>query len=68
MIIQVVSSGGLSSGALSAGKYAAFIWPAYAVSALGFVWMIIDTLGRARRWRQKADRLEANRLGNDRMP
>ena len=53
MIAQAVSS-----GALSAGKYAAFIWPAYGVGALGFAWMIIDTLGRARRWRRKADRLE----------
>ncbi len=53
--------GVVSSGALSAGKYAAFIWPAYGVSILGFVWMIIDTLGRARRWRQKADRLEKTR-------
>ena len=44
--------------ALSAGKYAAFIWPAYAVSALGFLWMIVDTLGRARRWRREADRLD----------
>ena len=41
-----------------AGKYAAFIWPAYAVSALGFLWMIVDTLGRARRWRREADRLD----------
>lgn len=51
----------VSSEALSAGKYAAFIWPAFGVSALGFGWMIIDTLGRARRWRQKADRLEKTR-------
>ena len=56
MTVQVVSS-----QVLSAGKYAAFIWPAYGVSALGFVWMIADTLGRARRWRQKADRLEKTR-------
>ena len=61
MITQVVSLGVVSSGALSAGKYAAFIWPAYGVSVLGFLWMIIDTLGRARRWRQKADRLEKTR-------
>ncbi len=44
--------------ALSAGKYAAYIWPAYAVSLLGFAWMIIDTLARARRWKRKATRLE----------
>jgi heme exporter protein D len=43
---------------LSAGKYGAYIWPAYAVSLLGFAWMIIDTLARARRWKRRADRLE----------
>jgi heme exporter protein CcmD len=36
--------------ALSAGRYAAFVWPAYGVTVLGFAWMIIDTLARARRW------------------
>ena len=44
--------------ALSAGKYAAYIWPAYAASLLGFAWMIVDTMARARRWKRKADRLE----------
>ena len=38
--------------------YAAFIWPAYAVTALGFAWMLLDTLLRARGWRRKAERLE----------
>ena len=47
--------------ALSAGKYAAFVWPAYGVSLLGFAWMIADTLGRARRWRREADSLEKAR-------
>jgi heme exporter protein D len=49
------------AGALTAGKYAAYVWPAYAVTLAGFVWMIADTLLRARRWRQKADRLEQAR-------
>jgi heme exporter protein CcmD len=43
---------------LSTGKYAAYIWPAYGASVLGFAWMIIDTLVRARHWRRKADALE----------
>jgi heme exporter protein CcmD len=42
----------------SSGRYGAYIWPAYGVSLLGFVWMTIDTLVRARRWRRKADSLE----------
>jgi heme exporter protein D len=49
----------MTAEALSAGKYAAYIWPAYAVSLLGFAWMIVDTLVRARRWKRKADRLES---------
>ncbi|MGA0602591.1 heme exporter protein CcmD [Caulobacter sp. KR2-114] len=43
------------------GKYAAFIWPAYAVSAAGFAWMVGATLARARRWRREVERLEAAR-------
>jgi len=39
-------------------KYAAFIWPAYAITALGFVWMVADTLIRARRWKLRAEALE----------
>ena len=42
-------------------KYAAYIWPAYAVTAATFAWMVIDTLLRARRWRRKAERLEDER-------
>lgn len=45
----------------SAGKYAAFVWPAYAAAALGFAWMIADTLLRSRRWRRKAEALERAR-------
>jgi heme exporter protein D len=39
-------------------KYAAFIWPAYAITALGFAWMVLDTLLRARRWRRRAEALQ----------
>ena len=37
------------------GKYAAYIWPAFAVTFLGFAWMIGDSLLRARYWRRKAE-------------
>ena len=47
------------ASALDAGKYAAFIWPAYGVTALGFAWMIVDTVGRARRWRKAVERHES---------
>ena len=40
------------------GGYAWFVWPAYAISALGFAWMILDTATKARRWRREAERLD----------
>lgn len=43
---------------LDAGKYAAFVWPAMAATALVFGWMIADSLVRARRWRREAERLD----------
>jgi heme exporter protein D len=42
---------------LDMGKYAAFVWPAYGLSALVLLWMVIDSLGRARRWRIQAAKL-----------
>jgi heme exporter protein D len=46
---------------LDTGKYAAFIWPAYGVTVLGFAWMIIDTVARGRRWRRQSEALEKAR-------
>ncbi|MFI4976445.1 MAG: heme exporter protein CcmD [Caulobacterales bacterium] len=43
------------------GKYAAFIVPAYVVTAVGFVWMVLDTVLRARGWRRRAEALEKER-------
>lgn len=43
---------------LDAGKYAAFVWPAFAVTALLLGWMIADSLARASRWRRRVRRLE----------
>ena len=42
-------------------KYAAFVWPAYGISALVFGWMVLDTLMRVRRWRRRAEQLEEAR-------
>ena len=44
---------------LDMGRYAAFVWPAYGVTALVLLWMVFDSLGRARRWRIQAGRLGA---------
>ena len=51
----------MTGTALDMGRYAAFVWPAYAISAAGFAWMIGDTLLRAARARREADRREADR-------
>ena len=42
-----------------AGKYAPFVWPAYAVTALVFIIMVADSLVRARRWRRAVELREA---------
>lgn len=39
------------------GKYAAFIWPAYAVTALTFVVLVGASLNHARRWKKRAEEL-----------
>ena len=39
-------------------KYALYVWPAYAITALVFAWMVLDTLVRAARWRRIAERSE----------
>ncbi|HLY78424.1 MAG TPA: heme exporter protein CcmD [Caulobacteraceae bacterium] len=43
---------------MSHDKYALFVWPAYAITALVFAWMVLDTVIRAGRWRRQAERLE----------
>ena len=48
----------------SLGKYAAFVVPAYAVSAVGFTWMIGDTVVRGRRWRREVARLESRKTSD----
>lgn len=40
---------------LDVGKYAAFVWPAYGLSALVLLAMLADSLLRARRWRRAAE-------------
>ncbi len=42
---------------LDAGKYAAYVWPAYAVTALVFAGLVVSALAHARRWRKRAEAL-----------
>ena len=42
-----------------AGKYAIYLWPAFAISALGFAWLVVDSLALSRRWRKEAERRQA---------
>ena len=39
------------------GKYAAFIWPAYAITVLAFVVLIAGALNHSRRWKKRAEEL-----------
>ena len=48
-----------------AGKYAAFVWPAYGLTALVLVGLIADTLLRSHRWRREAGRGEAETRDDD---
>jgi heme exporter protein D len=41
--------------AIFAGKYAAYIWPAYGITALVFLGLVISSLSHARRWRRRAE-------------
>jgi len=43
---------------LDAGKYAPYVWPAYAITVVVFVWLIGDSLMRARRWRRAVEARE----------
>jgi len=46
---------------LDAGKYAAFVWPAYGLSALVLLGLLADTLLRARRWKAQAETRKSKR-------
>jgi len=37
-----------------ASPYAAFVWPAFAATALVFAWMVLSSLAHARRWKRRA--------------
>lgn len=40
-------------------KYAEYIVPAFAITAIVFAWMIWFSLARARRWRKRFEELSA---------
>ena len=42
---------------VDAGKYALFVWPAYGLSALVILIMIVASLNHARRWKKRAEEL-----------
>ncbi|HEX8570339.1 MAG TPA: heme exporter protein CcmD [Caulobacteraceae bacterium] len=44
---------------LQFGEYGAYVWSAYAVSAVVLVALAADTLLRARRWRRAAEKADA---------
>jgi heme exporter protein D len=46
---------------LFTGKYAVFIGPAFAITAVTFAAMIVASLAHARRWRRRYEELAAAR-------
>ena len=40
---------------LEGGRYAVFIWPAYAITAVTLLALVGDSLWRAARWRKAAE-------------
>lgn len=40
---------------LEVGKYAAYIWPAYGVTAVVIAGLVASSLAHARRWRKRAE-------------
>ena len=43
---------------LDMGAYAAFVWPAWGISALALAALVIRSVRAARRWKRDLDRLE----------
>ena len=50
---------------LDMGKYAAFVWPAWAISAVVLGALAARALMAARRWSRELRRLEADRPAED---
>jgi heme exporter protein D len=42
---------------LNFGKYAAYIWPAYAITALVLGALVVSSLRHARAWRRRAEQM-----------
>lgn len=40
---------------LDAGRYAAYVWPAYGVTALVILGMVVGSLRHARHWKARAE-------------
>lgn len=41
-----------------AGRYAAYVWPAFIISAVVIAGLIADSLARSRKWRRLAQTLD----------
>lgn len=49
----------MTDGVLEVGRQAAFVWAAYAATAVVLAGAVLDTLWRNRRWKREVARLEA---------
>lgn len=50
---------------LDPGPYGFYIWMSYGLSAAGLVTLVVSSLGFARRWRRRAEALEARAWETD---
>ena len=44
---------------LDPGPYGFYIWTSYGLSAVALAWLAVSSLAFARRWRRRAEALEA---------
>jgi len=53
---------------LDMGAYAAFVWPAWGISALVLGALIARTMANARRWKRELSRLESDAEASEGRP
>ena len=53
---------------LDPGAYGVYIWTSYGLSAAAMAGLVVSSLGFARRWRRRAEALEARARENEPGP
>ncbi|MFM8820178.1 MAG: heme exporter protein CcmD [Phenylobacterium sp.] len=53
---------------LDPGPYGVYVWTSYGLSAAGLAWLVVSSLVFTRRWRRRAESLEARVRGAEGQP